>query len=216
MGKLLNIVSYVTGLKSDGSDLQSDYVLKKREYLRLRADALAYFGNTLISENAWRSSFPAEMCTSEEVIETNLDNRPRLRELVRRKDDGEELSFVVVEARDLCRIEKNTVKVDIEQQAFEDIAYNYLSTIFAGDFTHADRWSPIERATTSQEERSVCESGAKIVKKIMEYRPNGKNASELDDLQRELLGHVGSANHVLQRMVLRIVGTRKVNRLLKR
>lgn len=54
------------------------------------------------------------------------------------------------------------------------------------------------------------------MKKIMEYKPNGKNASELDDLQKELLGHVGSANHVLQRMVQRVVGIRKVNELLKR
>ena len=205
MGQILKVVAYVSGLRADGSDTQTDYFLKKRAYLNQRAEALADFGSCLISKNLWRSGKPIDLCSSELVLETNLDERPMLKELSKKRQDGEELTLVVVESRDLCRPTDYNAS---ESLIFEEIVFPYLSVVFAGEFSHTDRWSPVQRAKTPLDEASICSDGDKVLKKIMEANPSRLNNNDLNSLQDDLLGHVGKANHILQRFSDRLVSAR--------
>tara|TARA_R110000850_G_scaffold20172_2_gene60186 strand:- start:4247 stop:4852 length:606 start_codon:yes stop_codon:yes gene_type:complete len=201
MGKLLNVVAYVSGLEADGGDILTDYVLKKRNHLGAHANALADFGNAIIGRQAWRSTYPAEHCVAETIVETNLANRPELHKLRKRKENGEELSLVVVEPNDLCRENPH----EDEIAAFEEIAYPYISTIFAAGFSHSKRKSPLERAKTSDDAKKVYQSGKEVLSKIFSTDHHAITLSDLDDLQRELLAHTSDANGMLQKVVKRKV-----------
>lgn len=194
MGQLLNVVAYVSGLIPDGSDSHSDYVLKKRNHLSAHANALADFGNALIERNCWASAYPASRCEAEMIVEENLDSRPRLHELRRRKESGEELSLVVVEPRDLCRADPK----EGEWNAFKGIISPYISVIFAAGFLHRDRKSPIERSAVSQQTRKVCKMGKDVSTEIVSSSHSTIPLPDLDALQGELLRHTSAANEVLQ------------------
>lgn len=215
MGQILNVLAYVTGLQRDGADIQQDYVLKKRHYLSVRAQALASFGNILIDKQMWRSSYPVQQCVVETVVETDLDTRPKLKNIAERKEKGrgkgEEFSIIVVDQRDLCRDHPETE----EEYVFEDIMHPYLSVIFAAGFSHELRLSPIIRGKTSIANRKVYCDGDKILEKIYN---NVKNISsnhvdvdvdEVTALQGELLAHTSDANNMLKKTVDRLVQARK-------
>lgn len=201
MGQMLHVVAYVSGLEADGSDIHTEYVLKKRNQLSAHANALADFGNALIDRNCWKSAYRAERCEAETIVETNLINRPELHKLRKRKESGEELSLVVVEAIDLCRAEPS---LD-ELAAFEEIIWPYISVVFSAGFSHDKRMSPIERAKISQEMKEIYHNGNDLLLKIFSTNYSSIALSGLDDLQKKLLAHASDANGLLQKIAKRKV-----------
>lgn len=196
MGQILHVVAYISGLEADGSDIHTDYVLKKRNQLSAHANALADFGNAIIDRNCWKSAYPADHCEAETIIETNLKDRPELHKLRRRKESGEELSLVVVEAIDLCRVEPS---LD-ELAAFDEIIWPYISVIFSAGFSHDNRMSPIERAKVSQEMKTIYKGGRDLLSEIFLKDHSAIALSDLKDLQGKLLAHASDANGLLQKV----------------
>lgn len=209
MGRILDVVAYVTGLQRDGSDIQHDYVLRKRGYLAARAEALADFGNLLIEKDCWKSSFLPDHCSAEVIIETDLDSRPELLKLYERKGTHREITVLVTEQADLCR----DVPAETESYIFEDVMHPYLSTVFAAGFGHDLRFSPIEREKTSAELRSLYQAGEKVTDRILKtLSRQGGVAPQLDELaalQGALLAHTSAANQTLQKRVERLMKRRR-------
>lgn len=199
MGRILHVVAYISGLEGDGSDIHTDYVLKKRNQLTAHANALADFGNTLMERDRWQSAKFSDCCEVETIVETNLNDRPELHKLRKRKEDGEELSLVVVEDIDLCRRDPT----ENELAAFQEIIWPYISVAFSAGFSHEKRMSPIERAKTTQESRLIYQNGKDLLFKIFSIDHSSIPLADLDDLQRKFLAHVSDANGLLQKIARR-------------
>ena len=132
MGLVVPFVGYVSGLNQDGSDVVSDYVVKKRNFLRKTGVALSEFAKFTVKK---KFIFVNSEYVSEDYadyVERDICKRVLLKEL-----DYKKLTLVVTDITDLCRNSRSRTKEEVE--VLKVIANSNASIFFVPGFSHPRR-----------------------------------------------------------------------------
>ena len=132
MGLVVPFVGYVSGLNADGSDLVSDYVTQKRNFLRNIGIALSDFGRISAKYRLSLINFDKVDFNYTDCVEESIGERTSLNKI-----DHKNVTLLVTDVTDLCRPSRSRTKSEVA--TLKKIANSFGSIFFAPGFVHVQR-----------------------------------------------------------------------------